>query len=364
MPSQRMQNYGTMGGMLKVELHIPRPMLTLGILTGAMGWMLWLSGTGAEPALQSQVAPVAPVTHVEQKIASSDAKEPSFVPVVAPETSRDQLQQSIDPAQFGAMPPVEPTKEEDPVMIRRRAEERAILLRARQVTLVNREKIFELQLKSLADEQKSLGENAKPEQLVQLGEAVRAVANLKHEQRLADRFLSESLGEMWEAEQRANALVSNENEEGTIPIYFVCPLDSCAVVTAPFGDEDYKKIMGREHTGMDFRAAAGSAVYAAADGTVAAVVDNGKGFNYILIKHVNGLVSLYGHLSPRFLVQVGQQVLAGDQIGWSDGRPGMPGAGISTGPHLHFEMRMLDPETNRAIPVDPLQYLPPVVTPS
>ena len=73
---------------------------------------------------------------------------------------------------------------------------------------------------------------------------------------------------------------------------------------------------------------------------------NAGGYGYyVMIDHGNGLSTLYGHNS-RLLVQVGQTVEAGDIIALSGS------TGRSTGPHLHFEVRVDGEQT------DPRAYLP------
>jgi murein DD-endopeptidase MepM/ murein hydrolase activator NlpD len=70
-----------------------------------------------------------------------------------------------------------------------------------------------------------------------------------------------------------------------------------------------------------------------------------------MIIHSNGFATLYAHMS-RIDVDVDQYVARGQIIGLSGGRPGTAGAGFSTGPHVHFELR------KNGIPVDPGPYLP------
>ncbi len=101
------------------------------------------------------------------------------------------------------------------------------------------------------------------------------------------------------------------------------------------------------HTGIDLVEPFGSPVYAADDGVVALVGSSSSGYgNYVVIAHLGGLDTLYGHLSTA-LVKVGQQVTQGTVIGLEGS------TGNSTGPHLHFELR-IDQK-----PVDPSPYLPP-----
>lgn len=96
---------------------------------------------------------------------------------------------------------------------------------------------------------------------------------------------------------------------------------------------------GAMHSGIDFRGAMGSPIYAAADGRVTfAGVKSGYG-NVIEVTHGNGILTRYAHLS-RIDVKVGQAVGAGATIG------GLGSTGRSTGPHLHFEVRINDRAIN------------------
>lgn len=101
---------------------------------------------------------------------------------------------------------------------------------------------------------------------------------------------------------------------------------------------------GAMHAGLDFKGPIGTLVMAAADGVVSfAGYHNGYG-NCIEITHANGLVTRYAHLS-RYNVEVGQTVKRGIQIG------NIGNTGRSTGPHLHFEVR-LDGEA-----INPMKFL-------
>lgn len=97
----------------------------------------------------------------------------------------------------------------------------------------------------------------------------------------------------------------------------------------------------RGHHGVDIRLRTGDPVHAAFGGTVRVASRMGGYGNCVVIRHPNGLETLYGHLS-KISVKHGQQVTAGEVIGLGGS------TGNSTGPHLHFECRFLyqtfDPE--------------------
>jgi murein DD-endopeptidase MepM/ murein hydrolase activator NlpD len=116
-------------------------------------------------------------------------------------------------------------------------------------------------------------------------------------------------------------------------------------VTSSFGQrEDPFNGEGAFHAGIDISAGFGTSVRAAADGTVdAASLMNGYG-REVVIDHGHGVRTVYGHLSG-FSVVAGQQVKRGQVIGYV----GL--SGRSTGPHLHYEVRV------RNTPVNPHKYL-------
>ena len=102
------------------------------------------------------------------------------------------------------------------------------------------------------------------------------------------------------------------------------------------------------HTGIDVAAALGAPVFAAGDGIVVGVAHTWVGYgNYVIVAHGSGVLTLYAHLLETD-VTPGARVMRGQQIG----REGS--SGYSTGPHLHFEVRVNGQVT------DPLRYLPPL----
>ena len=131
---------------------------------------------------------------------------------------------------------------------------------------------------------------------------------------------------------QANSTVQHVSGAG-----FIWPVN--APITSPFGWR-----WGRLHEGIDLGAAYGSPIAAAAAGVVIyAGWESGYG-NLVVIDHGGGLATAYGHQS-RIAVSVGQSVSQGETIGY------VGSTGHSTGPHLHFEVRV------NGQAVDPLGYL-------
>ncbi|MDP9070423.1 MAG: peptidoglycan DD-metalloendopeptidase family protein [Actinomycetota bacterium] len=118
-----------------------------------------------------------------------------------------------------------------------------------------------------------------------------------------------------------------------------------AIVTSPFGPRVHP-VLGtvRMHEGLDYRASMGTPIRAAAAGTVLAAGPRGGYGNATLIDHGRGLATLVAHQSLVH-VGVGTSVAGGQVIG------AVGSTGFSTGPHLHFEVRL------SGTPVNPLLYL-------
>jgi murein DD-endopeptidase MepM/ murein hydrolase activator NlpD len=115
---------------------------------------------------------------------------------------------------------------------------------------------------------------------------------------------------------------------------------SAQTITSGFGyRRDPFNGRGAMHAGLDFKGAVGSPIYAAAKGEVSFVGWRQGYGNTVEITHGNGMLTRYAHLA-RFDVRPGQAVEAGDRIA------GMGSTGRSTGPHLHFEVRINDRAVN------------------
>ena len=125
----------------------------------------------------------------------------------------------------------------------------------------------------------------------------------------------------------------------------VMPVHSSYRMTSGFGWRRHPtKGTGRMHEGTDFASNAGTPIFATADGVVVyAGWSNGYG-NVIKIQHALGFETRFGHLS-KLNVTKGQRVSRGDRIG------DMGSTGRSTGPHLHYEIRI------GGKPVNPMTYI-------
>ena len=128
------------------------------------------------------------------------------------------------------------------------------------------------------------------------------------------------------------------------PARFIWPLE--AEVVSEYGMRVHPVLGVREHhDGIDLDVPEGTAVHAAASGKVFFYGEQPGYGNVLIIEHEGGFYSLYGHLSDSF-VFAGQYVEMGQVVAQSGN------TGISSGPHLHFELR------NGNYPIDPLRYLP------
>ncbi len=111
---------------------------------------------------------------------------------------------------------------------------------------------------------------------------------------------------------------------------YVHPLEVTGAVTSNYGPRG-----GRFHYGIDLRVNVGDNIYAAFDGKVRVTGFDKYGYGYyVIVRHNNGLETLYGHLS-KIKIGINQDVKAGDLIALAGN------TGRSTGPHLHFEFRYL-----------------------
>jgi len=145
----------------------------------------------------------------------------------------------------------------------------------------------------------------------------------------------------------AQRIATAQNGQGNPPALegiFALPIPGAPIVS-PYGFR-IDPIGGNVgfHPGIDIGATQGTPILAAAAGTVLSAGDEGGYGNAVILDHGNSLSTLYGHM-VRVACTPGQHVEAGDVIGY------VGSTGISTGPHLHFEVRV------HGVTTDPLPTL-------
>ena len=126
---------------------------------------------------------------------------------------------------------------------------------------------------------------------------------------------------------------------------FTWPAPGTSRITSPFGNRLHPILkVNKLHTGIDIGCGSNTTIVAANSGTVIKAAWNNSYGNMIMVDHGGGIVTLYAHLNS-FLVSNGDVVAKGQAIAKSGS------TGMSTGPHLHFEVRV------NGNYVDPTQYV-------
>ncbi|MCR4279560.1 MAG: peptidoglycan DD-metalloendopeptidase family protein [Candidatus Zambryskibacteria bacterium] len=259
------------------------------------------------------------------------------------------------------------------------------------------------QTKSILNKEKQMKEEAKKEIVNLQGELAGQKSVVEESKRAKERLLSETQAKeaayqrmltdnLARQKQFEEDLFKLESELKIIldptlipqarPGVLSWPLDKI-YITQRFGKTSAsgRLYASGTHNGVDFRAAQGTRVKAVLGGVVEGTgnTDEQKGCGsygrWVLIKHGNGLTSVYAHLSAT-LVNAGQSVTTGQAIGYSGGTPGYFGSGYSTGPHLHLGLfasqgvsirqftqsrgckQMYVPIADVKAYLDPLVYLP------
>lgn len=283
-----------------IDIHIDRPWLTLALIGAAVAMFLHWSGG----------------THAEQPMGGDPSAATDMNPTIAIHDAEQSAEQ----------------------------------IRERQQALANRENILRTQLAVLEQQIAAGGDDQTMQELA----AARAdLLSLLQDKQSADQAITESLQQIWDAESIAERASASKADNPDAVVQFEWPVAPLKGISAHFNDADYVKLFGVPHHAIDIPTPQGTIVGAAADGVVEKVSDQGMGFNSLIIRHSNGMTTLYGHVI-KFLVKEGQAVHAGEPVALSGGTPGTPGAGpMTTGPHLHLAFY------KDGQPVDPMLYLPP-----
>ena len=147
------------------------------------------------------------------------------------------------------------------------------------------------------------------------------------------------------AADKATLEAQNQTTSVTYSGVFVWPCPSYTYISSTYGYRESPTYGASTfHSGIDLAADYGAAILAAADGTVVAASYESSMGNYIMIDHGGGVYTVYMHCSALY-VSTGQSVSAGETIA------AVGSTGISTGPHLHFSVRV------NGSYVDPMTYL-------
>ncbi|MDR0491251.1 MAG: peptidoglycan DD-metalloendopeptidase family protein [Oscillospiraceae bacterium] len=187
---------------------------------------------------------------------------------------------------------------------------------------------------------------------VQLTEASALVekiqASLEAEKDLYNQTLAEADKVQAEINKKVEELKRQQERASAASVKgtgsFTWPVPSNSTVTSGYGTRlhpVYK--VYRQHTGVDIAASYGAKIVAADSGTVITSSYNSSYGNYVVVSHGNGKTTLYAHLSSRS-VSSGQAVSKGQTVGLAGS------TGVSTGPHLHFEVSVNGSRVN------PLNY--------
>lgn len=140
-------------------------------------------------------------------------------------------------------------------------------------------------------------------------------------------------------------IMKNEVIEADVPRVIAIGTKEKPAYITPVEDyvftSSYGPRWGRTHEGIDLAVPTGTSVFASADGVVIQSGWNGGYGISVYVDHGNGIITRYGHLSQAY-AQVGRKVKQGEIIGLSGN------TGNSTGPHLHFEIRIGDVSVNPA----------------
>lgn len=202
------------------------------------------------------------------------------------------------------------------------------------------------------DAQKAELAKKKTELDAQQKEAEELMKQIKADEEAYKKKQAENDLEMAKARAALDALISQNNANSQNTEYyggsFGWPTPGYKRITSPFGPRTYTlngKKVSSNHKGIDIGAPSGAKIVASNGGKVVTSAYNAGGYgNYVIIDHGGGKMTVYGHMSKRG-VSVGQSVTKGQQIGK------VGSTGRSTGPHLHFEIRI------NGTAVNPINYL-------
>ena len=209
-------------------------------------------------------------------------------------------------------------------------------------------------MKNVLESTKAELESTKAEQETYAEELLKEQSALEEQKGDSDRYIASlrkteaQITAEYEAAQKAEAeenarlekllkQLAKASQSDYVGGKFIWPCDlSVKRISSGYGYRTYY-IYGKKvtdfHRGIDIPAAVGTDIYAAQTGKVVVAAKHSSYGNYIVVDHGGGISTLYAHCS-KLLVKVGDKVVQGDHIAE------MGSTGDSTGPHVHFEVRV------------------------
>lgn len=171
------------------------------------------------------------------------------------------------------------------------------------------------------------------------------LAKIQSERKQYERALDEMERQSQELTKIIQQLQAEARKEGNVQISMIRPVVG-GWISSYYGNRWHPLLGGyRFHSGIDFAVNRGTPIMAAEAGTVIFSGNNGGYGLCVILDHGGGLSTLYAH-ADKILVKIGDEVLKGQTIAL------VGSTGISTGPHLHFEVRV------NGNTEDPLKWLP------
>ena len=136
-------------------------------------------------------------------------------------------------------------------------------------------------------------------------------------------------------------LTNEQQKEVLLQIPNGWPLENSSV-SGKYGWRDHPILKKQEfHAGIDLMATLDTPVYATANGVVEFAGYNANGYGYtVILVHNFGFKTVFAHLKSKMVVRVGEFIKKGDLIAYSGN------SGLSTGPHLHYEVRFINNTLN------------------
>jgi len=207
------------------------------------------------------------------------------------------------------------------------------------------------QAKSMLEKQKTAREAAKESRVVAKrnldtykGNRSLYLRKLTSEQKNLEASIDEEIRESDRLREKIQRI-----QKGSTKVYsggvFLWPIKGTSTITSYFGMRMHPILKKKKmHTGIDISASSGTTIIAVSGGTVIMADWFGGYGKAVIIDHGSGKSTLYAHTS-KILVSEGEEVKAGQKIAE------VGSTGLSTGPHLHFEVR------EKGTPVNPLNYV-------